>query len=77
MNWCNFYSVFRIRIDLNTDPNPDPDPAFQVNTDPDPAPDSDPGFFTTKMYDIFLKNKNIIFSHKLLSKYWWRTPRLL
>jgi len=29
-------SVFRIRIELNTDP----DPAFKVNTDPDP----DPGF---------------------------------
>jgi len=37
------FSVFWIRIDLNTDP----DPAFQANTDP--ALDSDPGFFMTQM----------------------------
>jgi hypothetical protein len=35
-----FYLVFRIPIDLNTDPVP----AFEVNTGPDPYP----GFFMTK-----------------------------
>ena len=44
-------ALFRIRIDLNTDP----DPAFEVNTDLDLAPDGDldPGFFMTKIEEIF------------------------
>jgi hypothetical protein len=43
--------MFLIRIDLNTDP----DPAFEVNTDLDLAPDGDlyPGFFMTKIEEIF------------------------
>jgi len=45
--------VFRICIDLNMDP----DSAFEVNTDLNPALDPDlessPGFFMTKINEIF------------------------
>jgi len=53
----NIKSVFRIRIDLNTDP--EPDPAFKVNTDPDPAPD--PDFLMTKMKEKILSKILFLF----------------
>jgi len=47
--------VFRIRTDLNTDP--DPDPAFEVN--------SDPGFFMTKIKEIFLFENLLFFQSQI------------
>jgi len=46
------HAVFRIRID----PNTDLDPAFEINTDSDRDPDSAPGFFITKIEEIFVVN---------------------
>ena len=79
------FSVFWIRIGLNTDTDPafevntDPDPAFEVNTDLDPAfevnTNPDPGFFMTLQVTLFLF-VILSFHHKLPTRSPFRALRL-